>query len=353
MSGVLSGRGLITQVHFGRGSAEFFTTSDMTSVIDAVESGFGITDDTPIGIEIDPNVSQSVELEQLICAGISRANVLLDDFRSESGKDDTRGPTFTEVEGYINLLRDQNVNDVCISLTYGKPTQTLSSFRDTFRKVMILSPDRISLSPFCFSDRLQTDRRTPNKETRMLLAEEAHRTLMSFGYLPVGFDQYARPETALARAARSGQLNRNFQGYTEDPATCVIGLGAAALTALPGVQVQNHTDVEEYCSAIHAYGFACACGAAYGHEEGDLGDWLRRLLCESRGDLRRYRRILALDQAGWSPVEQRVLSLIEDGVAALDGDELVIFDEAKPLLRSVASLFDPSVQPIGKAALSP
>ena len=61
---------------------------------------------------------------------------------------------------------------------------------------------------------------------RQLLAAEA--AILAHGLVAIGLDHYARPDDALAVAARERSMRRNFQGYTTDAAATLIGLGASA-----------------------------------------------------------------------------------------------------------------------------
>ncbi len=50
----------------------------------------------------------------------------------------------------------------------------------------------------------------------------------------------------MAIAAREGRLRRNFQGYTDDAAEALIGLGASSIGQLPQGYVQNMPATGEY-----------------------------------------------------------------------------------------------------------
>src|SRR3546814_11875642 len=65
--------------------------------------------------------------------------------------------------------------------------------------------------------------RLPDQRLRFEQAELGYRRLTDAGYVPVGFDHFARPDDSLAVAAREGRVNRNFQGFTEDDAPVLIG----------------------------------------------------------------------------------------------------------------------------------
>ena len=78
------------------------------------------------------------------------------------------------------------------------------------------------------------------------MAAFGHDFLTGEGYVPVGFDHFARPGDALAQAATGGTLRRNFQGFTEDQAPVLIGLGASAISSFPDLLVQNEKNAGRY-----------------------------------------------------------------------------------------------------------
>ena len=63
--------------------------------------------------------------------------------------------------------------------------------------------------------------------------------MVAAGYQAVGLDHFALPDDGLAVAARTGDLRRNFQGYTTDRADALIGLGASSIGRTPSGFVQN------------------------------------------------------------------------------------------------------------------
>lgn len=55
----------------------------------------------------------------------------------------------------------------------------------------------------------------------------------------IGIDHFARPGDGLAVAAKASRLRRNFQGYTDDGAEVLLGLGASSISRFPQGYAQN------------------------------------------------------------------------------------------------------------------
>src|SRR5690606_28673042 len=86
----------------------------------------------------------------------------------------------------------------------------------------------------------------PDQAERFAMAAHGHERLTAAGYVPVGFDHFALPHDELAIAARDGHLRRNFQGFTEDQADVLLGLGATSISQFPDLIVQNDKNSGRY-----------------------------------------------------------------------------------------------------------
>ena len=104
------------------------------------------------------------------------------------------------------------------------------------QKLLSLSPDRVALYGYAhvpwMSRRQQMipSDTIPTPQERLRLFETAARLFQWDGYDAIGIDHFARPEDGLAVAARTGHLRRNFQGYTDDTAPVLVGLGASSIS---------------------------------------------------------------------------------------------------------------------------
>src|SRR5262249_18044341 len=125
----------------------------------------------------------------------------------------------------------------------------------------------------------------PGVGERFAQAEAARELLVGFGYAPIGLDHFALPDDSLARNMRTGQLRRNFQGYTVDRADALIGLGASAISRLPQGFAQNAPGSGGYARAIVAGRFATTRGIALTPEDRLRGRIIERLMCDFAVDL--------------------------------------------------------------------
>jgi oxygen-independent coproporphyrinogen-3 oxidase len=159
--------------------------------------------------------------------------------------------------------------------------------------------------------------------------------LLAHGYVPVGFDHFALPGDALAKATRAGHLRRNFQGFTEDEAPALVGLGASAITSLPDVIVQNEKNAGRYRMMLSQHRMPGALGIRRDAATRELGQIIEGLLC--RGTARiGAARALAMGGA--------LAPFVERDLVQLEGEVLALAPGALPYARTIAALFDPHRQ---------
>lgn len=122
-------------------------------------------------------------------------------------------------------------NSTNIDLIYGLPKQTPESFAFTLKRVAELNPDRLSVFNYAHlpslfaAQRKIKDADLPTAEQRLDILQHTIRSLTESGYQFIGMDHFARPDDELAIAQQEGTLHRNFQGYTTQGESDLLGLG--------------------------------------------------------------------------------------------------------------------------------
>ena len=148
------------------------------------------------------------------------------------------------------------------------------------------------------------------------------------------------PDDSLAVARQDGRLKRNFQGYTDDTADTLIGLGASAIGRMPQGFVQNVVSTRDYLARIAEDRLATAKGYAFTGEDRFRADIIERIMCDLAVDLPGVSRLHGRDHRSAIVDRSRIESLIADGAVTMIDDRLSISDGAEFLVRSVASAFD-------------
>ena len=201
-----------------------------------------------------------------------------------------------------------------------------------------MAPDRLAVFGYAHVPHLVPRQRRidatdlADAPTRFAQAALSHGMLTDAGYTAVGFDHFARPADALAQATAAGTLRRNFQGFTEDPARILIGLGASAISEFPGALLQNEKNSGRYGMRIDAGSFATTRGLRRTADDRVRADAIEAILTRGIVDLRPIADLDAI-RARLGPFER--LELVEWA-----GDVLRLVPDALPYARTIASMLD-------------
>ena len=174
---------------------------------------------------------------------------------------------------------------------------------------------------------------------RLKLFDTARQLFEWDGYRQIGIDHFAVPHDTLAVAARTGKLRRNFQGYTDDPAEVLIGLGASAISRFPQGYVQNNPATSGYTKSICAGELATTRGHRFSEEDKLRGRLIEAIMCDFEVDIddmvarfpqreAQIRALLAHAAAHFGDVVQ------------LQSDKFSILPDGRALARIVARHFD-------------
>ena len=341
----LNGRGRPMSVHFGGGTPNYLRCDDLNRILTAIEQEIGLTDNANLAIELDPRILRDDDIDHLVSIGFNRFSLGVQDFDPTVQKAINRLQSFELIEACVSDSRSAGVDDLSFDILYGLPRQTPERFAQTLDKTVSLSPDRISVFGYAHLpnmlpwQKMIDPNALPSAELRSELVTLADETLIEAGYVRIGFDHYAKPENALAKASMSGRLRRNFQGFTDDPAATVIGFGASAISFVDGLYVQNEKAVKKYIDGLSGGIKPVARGLIRTSREEIIAAAINDLLCDMRANVDVILRNAPPDEA------LRICGALEqfeiDGVIQWQGDIISICDDAYGLARSVAMTFDP------------
>lgn len=335
----------LSRLHWGGGTPTMLPPDEMRSLAEAVFTVAPMAEGGEFSVEIDPNEIDDARLDALVASGMNRASIGVQDFDLEIQKAIGRDQTYEVTREVADKIRARGVNSLNCDLLYGLPHQTNVRIADSVQKLLSLSPDRVALYGYAhvpwMSRRQQMipSDAMPTPEERLGLFETARKLFMWDGYEEIGIDHFARPDDGLAVALKAGKLRRNFQGYTDDTAPALIGLGASSISRFPQGFAQHASGTSEYTKAVRSGHFPTHRGHAFIGEDLLRARIIEALMCDFRVDRRELVRDYGADPAYIDGLFRDAASGFEDMLKIEDG-VLIIPDRAKPLTRMLARAFD-------------
>lgn len=336
----------LRQLHLGGGSPSMLRPRDLGALRAVLTRHFRIDDDAAISVEIDPSDLDAHAYTAFEDFGITRASIGVQDFDTRVQRAINRPQTFNQTATAVDALRAAGATSVNIDALYGLPFQTEKTIEKTMAKVVSLAPDRIALFGYAHVPWIKThqkmipDAALPGPGERLAQSEVAAEILIADGYVQIGIDHFARPDDRLAIAAANRSLRRNFQGYTDDPCTTLLGIGASSIGGLPQGYIQNEPATGTYMRMISEGSLPISRGIQLTLDDRLCADVIEQLMCNFDFSLRQLRLRHGEAVAG---IDRRIDEVVKTGhedLVAFDGDRFSILPNAHAFTRIVASWFD-------------
>jgi oxygen-independent coproporphyrinogen-3 oxidase len=164
------------------------------------------------------------------------------------------------------------------------------------------------------------------------------------GYEFIGLDHFAKPDELLARAMRSGEINRTFQGMTTGAELDLFGFGCSAISILPrAMYLQNEHDVKRYVELIASGEDPAVRGKSLSDDDAVRQAALMQLYCHAEISPARLRRETGADFATYFRGQRESLDRLEaDGLIERThgGGIRLTHPLGRALMRNVAAVFD-------------
>ncbi|HXH15105.1 MAG TPA: oxygen-independent coproporphyrinogen III oxidase [Sphingomonas sp.] len=337
VAGQLAGRGRVGRIAFGGGSPNALSPAVFAGLAAGVRRAFRC-DDPVLSVEIDPRGFDADWAAVIAATGVSRVSLGVQTLDPAVQAAIGRVQPAAVIHQTVALLREAGVGSINFDLMYGLPGQSEASLLDSLRDSIAMRPDRLAVFGYAHVPHLVPrqrridDSRLADVASRFAQAALAYEMLTDAGYVAVGFDHFALPGDALAQASEAGTLRRNFQGFTEDPAEILIGLGASAISEFPGALLHNEKNTGRYGMRIDAGGFATTRGLHRTAEDQVRGRAIEAILTRGMADLGPI--------VGGEAIRAQLAPFEREGLIRWEGSMLRLADAARPYARTIACAFD-------------
>lgn len=335
----------LSHLHWGGGTPTLLTPTMITALAKAVFDVAPLAKDAEFSVEIDPNEIDDARLDALASAGMNRASVGIQDFHPEIQSTIGRIQSYDVTRTAIDKIRARGITSLNADILYGLPNQSTARITESVQKLLSLSPDRVALYGYAHvpwmarrQSMIPSDQ-LPTPEERLDLFDSARKLFAWDGYAEIGIDHFALKGDGLEIAQKAGTLRRNFQGYTDDQADVLIGVGASSISRFPQGYAQNDASTSKHTAAIREGQFSTIRGHSLTEKDRLQGRIIEALMCD-------FKVSTAEITSSFKITPKRVRKLFDDANKAFNGmlvisdDMLFVPETARPLTRLIARHFD-------------
>lgn len=338
--------GGVKHLHFGGGSPNALSADDFIAVSEHICEAFGLLPDAEFAVELDPRSLTPERIGALAMSGVTRASLGVQTLAPHVQKAINRIQPREMLARAVEDMRGAGITGINMDLMYGLPHQTVDDVIDTACFAAAAGADRVAVFGYAHVPWFAKHQKAidaaalPGMTERFAQAEAVSETLSAAGYEAIGLDHFARPGDEMAKAAREGCLHRNFQGYTTDPCETLVGLGVSSISAFRQGFVQTTKDRRTWEADIEAGRLPTERGVTVSDDDRLRGRAIERLMCDLAVDTAEVCREFNLPADSLDDALARAAPLAEAGLCRVEGRNIVIPEEARTLMRTVARCFD-------------
>ncbi|MEQ9260355.1 MAG: oxygen-independent coproporphyrinogen III oxidase [Roseovarius sp.] len=335
----------LKRLHWGGGTPTLLRAPMLRELGQAITEVLPFAEGYEFSVEIDPNEMDAPRLDALAACGMNRASIGVQDFDPEIQATIGRSQSYEITRDAVQEIRARGVASLNADILYGLPHQTRARITESVQKLLTLEPDRVALYGYAHvpwmakRQQLIPSDALPTPEERLRLFETARRLFLWDHYEEIGIDHFATKDDGLTIAQKTGRLRRNFQGYTDDTAEVLIGMGASSISRFPQGYAQNAPATGAHAAAIREGRFSTSRGHAFKGEDKLRARLIEALMCDFRIDAAEIRRDFGVSAAKLDAMLGKVAEAFP-GMLTRSEAGLSVPLEARPLTRVIARSFD-------------
>ena len=332
----------IKELHLGGGTPTFFSPENLRLLLEGIYAKAEIADNPQFSFEGHPNNTTREHLQTLYDLGFRRASFGVQDYDPQVQKAINRIQPFENVKSVTEMAREIGYEGVSHDLVFGLPFHTWEKMEYTIRKTLELKPDRLAFYSYAHvpwikgvGQRGFDENDLPSGEEKRKLYTNGKKLLEELGYIEVGMDHFALPHDDLYQSMISGDIHRNFMGYSSSKTKLMVGLGMSSISDSWYVFAQSEKSVEEYQKIVDQGIIPVVKGHILNEEDLIVRQHILNLMCrlETSWDL----------QTSFPEIENALESLKEmeaDGLVEISENTIKITDKGRAFTRNVAMTFD-------------
>lgn len=337
---------IIKEIHLGGGTPTFFSPENLRVLIEGLLSKAEKAKEYEFSFEGHPNNTTKDHLETLYELGFRRVSFGVQDYNPDIQKAIHRNQKFHDVAKVTLWAKEIGYTSISHDIIFGLPFQEEKHIIDTIEKTKSLSPDRLAFYSYAHvpwikgnGQRGFNDEDVPKDEAKRKLYETGKKLLEEKGYLEIGMDHFSLKSDSLYKAMHTGELHRNFMGYTSSKTEVMIGLGVSSISDCWSAFAQNEKDINQYFNLLENNEVPVVKGHILNQEDLIIRQHILNLICNFKTDLNKSDSII-----DFSKILDDLKEMEKDGLISILNNQIVINKQGKAFVRNICMAFDMRLQ---------
>ncbi len=336
----------VAKVHWGGGSPTLLKQEDWFAMGEILQKYFDVLPTAELSVELDPRDIQGDYIQTLAQIGINRASIGVQDFDPKVQKAINRIQPFEMTNELISALHSYNIHDVNLDIIYGLPHQDMDCIEAMAEKSLRLKPSRVALFGYAHVPWMKphqnhiAEKDLPGSWERYQQFKKIEEIFEASGLKSIGLDHFSQETDKLYIAQIEGRLRRNFQGYTDDTAETLIGLGPSSIGSMGQGYVQNQLSTSQWKKDIKEGLLPIHKGIAIDDDDRLRRRIIEKLMCDLTVDLDEELANFGVEEFMFDDALKSLDFLKEKGLVQLKEHVISVKMEHRLFLRAAAAAFD-------------
>ncbi|MFT0212395.1 radical SAM protein [Pseudomonas sp. F1_0610] len=340
---------VIEQLFIGGGNPTFFNHQEFSSLLSFLKDYFNIHSDNLVDyeIKIDPRESDWSTVALLRELGFNRILINIQTLNPIEQTAINRLHTLNQVQTLVDAARTLEYRSICLTLMYGLPKQTRTSYAESLDKIIALQPDRIGAKAFLYDienspvQRFINKDDLPSEQLRHEMYLYTFERLTSANYSYLGQGLYARSDDNYGSAKEDDRLKINALGYSDHGHCDLIGFGPNAITQTETFIGQNTTNLSHYYNLIENGHFPLEKALTYTADDIIRRDLIEQIQCHGKLDIKKLNEKYNIAFEIYFKNELSSLYLLEQkNLLSINSNLLILNSKALHIPELICQIFD-------------
>ncbi len=340
---IVAEKPIIKEIHLGGGTPTFFSPENLEILINGLFINAEKAYNYEFSFEGHPNNTSKEHLQKLYDLGFRRVSFGVQDYSDKVQKAIHRNQPFINVAKVTLWAREIGFTSIGHDLIFGLPFQEIKDVVDTIEKTKSLQPDRLAFYSYAHVPWIKGNGQRgfkeddiPKDHEKRLLYEIGKKSLFENEYYEIGMDHFALKNDSLYIAFKSGNLHRNFMGYSSSKTQLMIGLGVSSISDSWYSFAQNTKSLEEYYELLNSNKLPVYRGHLLNFEDLIIRKHILNMMCKFKTSWANSEDYFDEIQCVLEDLEE----MKNDGLIKFGTNELTITEAGKPFIRNICMAFD-------------
>lgn len=315
----------IETIYFGGGTPSILEAPELSNILNTVYENFDMAPHLEVTLEANPDDLSKKQLEELIAIDINRLSIGIQSFDDEVLKFLNRAHNKGQALDCIETARKVGFNNISIDLIYGIPDRDHVKWKQDLNQVISMNPEHISA--YCLTIEPQTAFGKWAEKGKLKPVEDDY-SAIQFETMVDTLSQHGFEQYEVSNFCRDEHYSKHNTSYWQQKPYLGIGPGAHSYNLVS--RQYNIRNNQKYINSLLEG--SIPFDLEHLSKNDIINDYILTGIRTKWGI-----NLKKLDDLGYSKDQGYIDSLINNGLASIENENLILTSSGKLLADKISS----------------